>query len=125
MAQRQTISKRQSKSLESETQENLLHHFLVFVKVLLEKPAKDPSNNEGATVGYFVNIGVSARSAAKARQLIQKEINDGHIDWADSEWRSLTPLEEALDEQVYRVTSPQIWFESARIFFPAEQVLTS
>jgi len=100
---------------------------MAFVKVLLEKPVKAPESagEEGQCVGYFVNIGVSANSVEKARALIEDEITDGQIDWPDSEWRILSAFEEMVDSHVTEISTPQIWFESARIFFPASQVLTS
>src|SRR5690242_4281603 len=96
-----------------------LHQFNVVVRVVLEKPiASIDSSEVEKLTGYYVNVGVAARDKTEAMRIISDAFNDGRIDWAESEWKSLETVDPSITAKAKSFHGSGIWYKSGRAFFP-------
>lgn len=95
----------------------------VNVCVMLATPLPG-SSGDGARpiVGYYQNFGVRA-PRGETKQVLERSIADGTIDWSESEETDVDP--NAVDDDIaQRVSEPDhngIWYKSGRIFFAEDQ----
>lgn len=76
--------------------------------------------DEGEIVGYYRNFGIQSVSVESAREVLLAEIDDGTIEWADSEFQPVQLTDLSLEFR-RMLPSPQdvgIWYQSGRVFFP-------
>jgi hypothetical protein len=73
------------------------------------------------SIGYFINIGVSAFNKGDAKLLIEQAIQDGRVDWTDSEWFIPRTLKPEIAKFRIEAKAPIIWYRSGRILFPADE----
>ena len=68
--------------------------------------------------GYYRNLGI--RSAPNRIQLHAAEaIDDGTIDWSDSEWNLVDPssLDATVRSRITPVTPEGVWYTGGRLFY--------
>jgi len=95
-----------------------MEEFFVIARVILRKP----KDSDGDThVGYFINIGVSALTKRGVKLLVEQAVQDGRIDWADSEWFDPRTLDPEIARFRVEAKAPIIWYKSERILFPADK----
>jgi hypothetical protein len=103
----------------------MLREFWVMASVKLHSPSllfdeSGKPDEDGPLPGYYRTFGVTAASSKAAREMVVAAVDDGEIDWADSEISSIVPesLAAWIVEKSGDWTREGIWFESGRIFYP-------
>ena len=76
---------------------------------------------EPPLIGYFRNFGVRLRGDEPHR-LLERLIDDGSVDWGDSEYREIEPasLDRAIRKRIVAPDTFGVWYRSGRMFYPAE-----
>ena len=104
-----------------------LNHYLVTVAVRLHglirpSPSKEDPN-PAALVGYFINIGVSAKTPEDALRTISAAIDDGIIEPDKAEFKRVG-VDEIHSDILRRFESSEklgIWYRSGRVLFPSDR----
>lgn len=96
-----------------------ISQYLYRVHVKLMKPLADADTPGEFFTGYFWVVGVSAPTDRGARDLINREVADGAIDWADSELAAvgLTSIPDEILTVAQDPTALGIWYRSGRVFY--------
>jgi hypothetical protein len=91
------------------------NHWVV-IHVVLSKPLS-VNGDAGMVVGYYQSLGV-ASEPTNLRALIERHVQDGTVDWADSEVEPIDPtnLDEETRQQIVPVSGEGIWYQSGRSF---------
>lgn len=104
---------------------DIFNHYYGTILVWCHNPFEttDTDGLKQIVKGYYLNVGVSAISETQARDLIAHAVEDGEIDWNDSEfqeaeWASLHPL---IRESFESSEKDGIWYKSGRVFFPDDK----
>jgi hypothetical protein len=73
--------------------------------------------------GYYRVLGVRA-SVNQIQQILIREIEDGIIQWPDSELQPINPdsLDNEIRKQIRPVVADGIWYRSGRIFYADEDL---
>ena len=99
-----------------------LKHFFATVSVMLHQPMRSVGALEKSelVIGYYKNFGLTAASDQDARTVAMNAINDGVIDWADSELKTIDL--DKFDPQIACCCKDKrrrgIWYMSGHSFFP-------
>ena len=81
----------------------------------------DPETNEedGPVIGYFRTYGVTAASEAEASALAASEVQDGEINWAESQVSVVVP--ERLDPEILARSEDRrkvgVWYRGGKMFY--------
>jgi hypothetical protein len=95
-----------------------LEEFFVSARVIL----RNPMDSDGDTlIGYFINIGLSAFTRREVKSLVEQAVQDGRVDWTDSEWLDPRTLDPEIARFRMDAKAPIIWYKSDRILFPADK----
>lgn len=97
-------------------------HYIMRVCVFLRHLLKI-ENDDGATeymVGYYKNIGLSAKTKDEARSMAVSFIDDGNIDWDESYIKEIdiTSFDRQITANCKDRSKTGIWYTSGRILFP-------
>jgi hypothetical protein len=86
---------------------------------VLAEPAVDPARPERRLRGYYVNYGIRT-AAERVRDLLFRTIEDGKIDWEDTEWSLVDPstLDRTVRKEIKPVPAEGIWYVSGRTYYP-------
>jgi hypothetical protein len=108
------------KSPTSPLARNPLPKHWVLAHVVLAEPL--PINGgPDVVVGYYQTFGVAC-APNSVRELVERQVQDGTIDWADSEVSPVDPAR--LDPEVLSLAlplaGPGVWYSSGRSFHGAE-----
>lgn len=92
------------------------------VCVILEKPLRgqDGSGRAITIRGYYKNFAVTAKSATDARIIVSRTVQDGSIDWTDSEVEEgdVATISLKVAFPCNHPDTPGIWHASGRVLFP-------
>ena len=83
-------------------------------------PFKDDNEKSLLAAGYFIKFVVVAASEQKAQQLLSSQVEDGEIDWQDSEIKRMNTLdlaEYSLGDEI-DLNKPGIVFRSSHFLYP-------
>ena len=89
----------------------------VHVRLFAAVPSADASS-PGLLHGYYRNLGI--RSAPDRVQLVIAEaVDDGVIDWNDTEWSPVNPfsLDVTIQSGIKPISSEGTWYASGRVFY--------
>jgi hypothetical protein len=102
--------------------EATLNCFKVNLAVKYRKPQtfKDPTGKPLVAVGYFRKFLVFATSEDEARSLLLREVEDGQVDWQDSELERVNfkNLDEYAIKENDLASGPSVVFRSCRFLYP-------
>jgi hypothetical protein len=78
--------------------------------------------DEGPSIGYYRNFGVTAESEAEACEIVLAAVDDGDIDWNETEVSLVVPatLDAAVVARAGDWTDRGIWFKGGRVLFGEE-----
>lgn len=90
------------------------HWAVIHVELSEPLPVK---GDAGMVVGYYQSLGV-AGEPANLRALIERHVQDGAVDWTDSEVEPIDPknLDKETRKQIVPVSGEGIWYQSGRSF---------
>jgi hypothetical protein len=93
--------------------------YLATVHVKLREPIYDVDDPQGtAAQGYYRVFGVRG-TPQQIELILAREIDDGVIEWPDSEWHPINP--ESLEMEIRKRTKPVadegIWYRSGRVLY--------
>jgi hypothetical protein len=97
-----------------------LGHFLATICVTLHAPREVIDQAETKTLtGYYMTLGITATSAEAAKGLISEEIDDGDIDWEESELndRELSTLDRDISKHCDDASREGVWYRTGRAMF--------
>jgi hypothetical protein len=84
------------------------------------REGEDPHAVELA--GYYRGFGLTASHLAEARELLQAEVPDGIIDWAETtiDQTSFDQLDDDVRASCSDPGPRGVWYGSGRLYFPAD-----
>jgi hypothetical protein len=100
-----------------------MNNFFGTIRVILNEPippAVHPKPNTGILTGYYVTIGIAAAEKKDAMQIISNALNDGKVDWDQSEWPEWNSMNPSIASKASGFKGPGIWYKSGRVFFGNE-----
>ena len=93
------------------------------LKVMFPEPI---ASDEGETpvIGFWQVFGVRAVSPERASALLEHAVTVGEIEWTVSTMEPIDPrsLDRDIRANIQPVDGEGIWFASARILFPADDI---
>ena len=93
--------------------------FWATVHVKFPEPVYDVDDPaEAPAQGYYRNFGVRARPT-NVPEVLAGAVEDGRIDWDDTEWRLVDPvsLERDIRKQIQPLSSEGIWYKGGRVLY--------
>jgi hypothetical protein len=85
-----------------------------------EDPVESPSSH---VIGYYRNFGLRCTSSS-LREVLSHAVEDGMIDWNDTEISEALPfrnLHRDIRARVVPVAGEGIWYSSGRNFYPTDE----
>ena len=95
------------------------HDYRARIRVSLTEPL---IADDEVVVGYMRLFGLRA-SEQNVRAVISREITDGVVEWAESEWYRVdrATLDETIQQRSVEIIGEGVWYRSGRILYPAER----
>lgn len=111
-----------------ESKPTALRPYWFVLCVLLHQPLRgepdsdDEDDRARELIGYHTCYGVTAEAASEARRLVEEAVQDGTIDWSDSEVSRVDPqrLHRNIRARSKNWTVRGIWYRAGRALWTAE-----
>lgn len=103
----------------SDRETRVLTPFLIRIHVQFNNPIRQAADN-CTWSAYYKVLGVTATTDSEAKSIVERQINDGTIDWSLSELQIAKVQELSANIRKYAADWSQlgVWFASGRILIP-------